>query len=487
MNSRAPANLKSSLLNSKSVGVAIFLLIVLKVGCWTSLGPAAIVGDAQGYWKLSSWVANGDIMMMDAPIAYRTPIYPWLLAGLREGSPGFVSPLLAVAIVQAILYLATVYLAGELAVQISRRASARTFTTLAMLPAISALTYIGFLVSEILFVSLLMMHLLSVIRYSENSSFGRAALVGLTLGLTLLTRPIVLLLWIPHLFFILTKHVLSREHESNTIKMKHRLGHVMLATIIVITLCVPWLARNHRLFGEAFLTEFLGRNIWIVTFQDGSGAGLDMPESQSAEELQERIVSVTNGNWFDSDWRHTWTVSNLLTKSGLSDPAADRLMKTVAIEAMTTQPKTVAYKTIRRCVNFWRCPANQLPIASPDHSGFEPYPTTWSTNSEIIKSIASLAFRFRVSQSVLANTIVMILIGFSVLSLTYNQPTRIMGLWIASVLLYFSAVTGVVEIPDYRYRMVIEPLCASAIGSALSLIWPRGHAQKTEPASDVSV
>ncbi|KAA1260365.1 hypothetical protein LF1_29050 [Rubripirellula obstinata] len=472
--------------NSIGLAHAVFLLIALKVALWASLGPAAIVGDANGYWKLSSLVIDGDVMMMAEPIAYRTPIYPWCLAAFRIAASTLTSPLLVIIVAQASLYLASVYLAGELAVQISGRSSARLFAMLALLPAISAITYVGFLVSEILFVALLMLHLLSVVRYTHDSTAASAAWVGLTLGLTLLTRPIVLLLWIPHLIFVLIKHFSRLEKGTDPVAIKHRFGHVILASVVVVALCIPWLARNQRLFGEVFLTEFLGRNIWIVTFQDGSGAGLAMPESESAAELQSRVNQVTGNDWRESNWRHTWTVSNLLTESGLNDPAADRLMKTVAVEAMMTDPKTVAYKTVRRCVNFWRCPGNQLPTADPDYNGFQPYPKTWFNKNQTANSLASFAFRFRVSQSVAANTVLMVLIGVATLYLVYDQSTRVYGLWIASILVYFSVITGVVEIPDYRYRMVVEPVCASVVGSALSLLWPLSQNRNLDPASETA-
>ncbi|MGB7347164.1 MAG: phospholipid carrier-dependent glycosyltransferase [Pirellulaceae bacterium] len=468
--------------------IVVFLLIAMKVALWVSLGPSAIVGDAHGYWNLTSLVVDGDVMMMGEPIAFRTPIYPWFLAVLRSVSSLFTSPLLGIVVCQALLSIAAVYLACELAVKISRRNSARTWTALAMLPTVSALTYNGFLVTEVFFVFMLMLNLHCVIAYSEKNSRQRAVLsaglVGLTLGLTLLTRPVVLLLWIPHLFFVLAKHFTSPNADEVT--LKHRCGHAMLAAAVVVTLCVPWMVRNQRLFGEMFLTEFLGRNIWIVTFQDGSGAGLSMPESKSANEIKQRIIRITGVDWQDTNWRHTWTVSKHLKESGLSDPAADRLMKTVAVEAMKTDIAIVSFKAVRRIVNFWRCPASNLPVSDPAYQGFTPYPKTWSTENQAVKQITGLAFRFRVSQSVAANTIVMILIGAACFVLIWRRETRVAGLWIVSILAYFSVITGIVEIPDYRYRMVVEPLCATAVGSAMSLLWTLQRNEPSESTSDLA-
>ena len=70
----------------QSFFIAVLLLIAVKVALWVSLGPAAIVGDAHGYWDLSSLVIDGDAMMMREPIAFRTPVYPWFLDRCRASN-----------------------------------------------------------------------------------------------------------------------------------------------------------------------------------------------------------------------------------------------------------------------------------------------------------------------------------------------------------------------------------------------------------------
>jgi hypothetical protein len=38
------------------------------------------------------------------------------------------------------------------------------------------------------------------------------------------------------------------------------------------------------------------------------------------------------------------------------------------------------------------------------------------------------------------------------------------------ILTYFCVITGLFEIPDYRYRMVVEPIVAMVIGSAIAVL-----------------
>jgi hypothetical protein len=57
--------------------------------------------------------------------------------------------------------------------------------------------------------------------------------------------------------------------------------------------------------------------------------------------------------------------------------------------------------------------------------------------------------------------------------LIVNYPTRPYGIWLLLIFSYFAVVTGVLEIPAYRYRMVIEPLVAMTVGAAVAVLLSR--------------
>jgi hypothetical protein len=342
------------------------------------------------------------------------------------------------------------------------------FTLLASLPAISSLTYCSATLSETLFVFLLMLNLLAVMDYCKYGTVGRAVWVGITLAIALLTRPIVLMLWIPHLVFVgaihLRKRPRGRELGGRTTGLGRRLMHVAAAGATVGILCGPWLLRNEHLFGKPFITEFLGRNLWIVAFQDGSGSGLPLPESEAAEQLQQRLQRVDAKD----RWKATWGVSNALVQSGLNDADADRLMKRVALDAIQSDLSNFSYKAFRRTVNYWRCPATDLP-AQGSESG--PYygQVTWKRNFPLIE----WAVEHRWSQSVFCNTLLLFLLMASLFVLLVNPSTRPYGIWFSLILAYFCIITGLLEIPDYRYRMVVEPIVAMVIGSAVAVVLSR--------------
>jgi hypothetical protein len=459
------------------VRILIILLLVAltaaKVAAVLALGPVSIELDAWEYWRLSALVMSGDILLLDDPIAYRTPVYPWFLALVRflAGSYAY----LAIVVAQGLFWLASISIAGHIAVRITKLPRAMPLTLLASLPAVSFLTFSATALSESLFVLLLMLHLLAVLDYAKYGTVGRAIWLGVTLALTLLTRPIVLLLWIPHIVFLLCIHDRKRRRLGSNapgrLKLQGRAVHAVIAALAIGVLIAPWLLRNQYLFGKPFLTEFVGRNVWIVTFQDGSGAGLDLPTTEASGNLKRRLANV---GLVDDGWRHTWTTSKALVASGLNDPQADRLMKQVAADAISENKQQFAWKAFRRIANFWRCAATDLPQQGRAEGKYRQQ-HTWAYDVPPV----DWALKYRLSQSVALNTLLTAALGLATVFLILSYPTRPYGIWIALIFAYFSIVTGILEIPAYRYRIVLEPLIAMVFGAAIAVLlsWRRKPAK----------
>ncbi len=459
----------------KLLVLILFSLIAVKAAAVALLGPVSIERDALVYWQLSTLVMGGDWLMFDEPIAYRTPAYPWFLAIIRTLAGEFALP--AIVAAQSALLAASFFLAGQLSVHFTRLPRAMVWALIVALPAVSAFTFCGALLSEALFTFCLMLHLLTMVKYEQSPTSGRALLAGVTFGLTLLTRPIVVLLWLAHLPFILWSHWRNRRQPMGSrgdgpVKLRDRLGHALLATAIVMVMSGPWIARSVSIFGEPFLTEFVGRNIWVVTFQDGSGAGLDLPQTEAGEQLKRRLDRVGAAD----EWQWTWTVSHALIRSGLNDAQTDQLMKRVSLDAIQSNRETFSAKAIRRTINFWRTAATEL----PDQGAAGNYlrQVIWKYKIPILER----AIQYRLSRSVLLNTLIAGLIAASCLVLLINSPSRPYGLWVVLILAYFSLVTGVLEIPHYRYRFVMEPLSAAVVGAAIAVMLSR----RPKPASVVS-
>jgi hypothetical protein len=236
-------------------------------------------------------------------------------------------------------------------------------------------------------------------------------------------------------------------------------------------LIAPWLMRNDYLFGKPFLTEFVGRNVWIVTFQDRSGAGLDLTTTAATVELKQRLAVAGVD---DDRWRHTWTTSKGLVASGLNDPQADDLMKRVAVDVITANRPPFVWKAFRRVVNFWRCAATDLPPQGQPEGQYR-LQQVWAHDVPVV----DWALEYRLSQSVALNTLLAAALGLAALVLIVNRPTRPYAIWIVMVLGYFSVVTGILEIPNYRYRVFLEPLAATVFGASLAVLlsWRRKPAK----------
>jgi len=78
-------------------------------------------------------------------------------------------------------------------------------------------------------------------------------------------------------------------------------------------------------------------------------------------------------------------------------------------------------------------------------------------------------------------------IALATVAMVVPPATRPFGVWFGLLLAYLSVVTGLVEIPTYRYRLVIEPLAAAAVGcgfdAACALNRRRVRAEPVEAAS----
>ncbi|WP_147871458.1 ArnT family glycosyltransferase [Stieleria maiorica] len=451
----------------------VFLLIAKVVGV-VLRGPSPLVLDAAGYWELGGLVAEGDWLMMQRPIAYRTPAYPWLIGLFRAV---FDNPLPALVCFQSLLWIATIGLIAALAAELSRRRQAAWIVVILAIPMLSSVVYVATVLTETLFVFSLVLHLWSVARLTRRPSVWGGLFVGLTLGLAILTRPVAMLVWIADLIYVITCWYWIPTRSASVICRRRGWISVALAGIVTVGCVSPWLARNQALFGKAMLTEFVGRNIWIVTFQDGSGAGLDLPESAAAAQLKSQLGDQA---WeqlsADGRWRETWTVSKALAASGMDDPSGDRLMKAVAADAIAASPLAFGKKTLRRWVNFWRTRATELPDQVADlESGREgsreklsadlfARQTVWGVK---VAPVAT-ALRHRWSNSLAGNTFLMFVTIASTMLLVWRRPTRAAGLWLAAITGYFCTVTAVLEIPAYRYRLVVEPIVLLAIASAMA-------------------
>jgi hypothetical protein len=213
-----------------------------------AVAPDTAGGVDDGFWyqEVSRSIARGDGFSVPfgsvsdgtfqlLSTAEHGPLYPALLAGAIKLGITADAALRALGAVFGAVTVAAVGLIGR------RLGGDRLGLVAAGIAALSPLLIAadGALTSETLYGALIALTLLSALRLAERPSAGRAALVGLAIGLAALTRSEALLL------LLLLALPLVRRSARGGIA-------VVACTALVLT---PWVVRNWSVFDRPLLTN----------------------------------------------------------------------------------------------------------------------------------------------------------------------------------------------------------------------------------------
>ena len=242
-----------SLLPRLGFSLLVLLLIAKVVGVLLR-GPSPMILDAAFYWELGGLVADGDWLLMQRPVAYRTPAYPWMIGGIRLICG---EPLLVLVCLQGLLWTATIGLTTAIAVQLSHDRRIAWIVVVAAVAMISSVTYVTTVLTETLFVFTLLLHFWIVAKFTRRPSVASGILMGLTLALAILTRPIAMLVWIADALYLLTSWYGVRAPSAQVCLRRGKIG-IGLAAAVSVACVSPWLMRNQALFEKPMLTEFVG-------------------------------------------------------------------------------------------------------------------------------------------------------------------------------------------------------------------------------------
>ena len=212
-------------------------------------GTAGAVDDAFWYQQVSLNVAHGNGFLIPVgsgaaqhliPTAEHGPLYPLVLAGVRElGVNGDT----ALRSLGALFGGVTVLLVGLIGRRIGGEALGLVAAGIA---AVSPLLIAadGALLSETLYTPLIALVLLTALRLAERPTAGRAAAAGVAIGFAALTRSESLLL-LPLLALPLAWRG-GREL---------RWRRVLTPVLCVAVVLSPWIARNWSVFDRPLLTN----------------------------------------------------------------------------------------------------------------------------------------------------------------------------------------------------------------------------------------
>lgn len=233
----------------------VALFCQLGVVLWAEWQPARFdYPDSHRYLRVARNIAEGNGPIESAEVRAGTdPFYPYLLSvPIRLGISKIDSIHRVARGMQAILGVITVALTAAVARRwVSDRAALGAAALLATHPIL--LFFHGLVLTEVLYIALLMSAWLFVARLRDqrtlSSAFACAATMGFLLGLATLTRSTSLLLPL----FVLP---LAWHYSPGPMRDKGRM--VIAAALVYVAVLAPNALRNERLFGRLIPTRIGG-------------------------------------------------------------------------------------------------------------------------------------------------------------------------------------------------------------------------------------
>lgn len=445
--------------------VVLVLLDAAKHVLLWSTGLGQPWSDSVGYWRLGTDVAHGDIGMLQTAWGYRTPGYPWLLGGLIA-SLGESRAFFAVIAIQHLAVLATDLLVGWWTFQLTRSKGAALAAGFAMVLSTARPLYANWLLTESLATFCLTLTAFLLWSASQRGP-GRLVAAAAVAAVGILIRPSLVIL------APLVMALAILDAWRIPLSFGRRILRVALPAVILLGLLAPWCGRNAHLFGRWTLLTFTGRELWTANFSPWPGASLTVPEDGPGEVLRRRLADATS-----IDLRHNASVAGGLTRSGLNDADADRLMERTAWLAIRRAPSRSAVHVLARTGTFWYCKeyAPPPPLDSPVFGDLIP-PEPLSKERVAVKLLAATPERtFLGTWAWSGLTVIALLVAI------WSPLLRRAGLILGFLLAGTTLLTAILEIPLYRYRLPLEPLTVVALAAA---VWDRFF--RGSPASGTPV
>ena len=437
--------------------VVVFVLVAIDLACHLVTfadGPVPLVLDAAQYWSIGGMVVDGDWFQLEAADASRTPVYPYYVA-LNRGLFGQYA-LFSLIVLQHVFVFTTSIITGLAGARLCRNRWAFVAGYAANLLFLTRLWNANAVVTETMFTLLFAIAIVLILFYHQTPRLKYAIGAGLFFGLATLVRPVPQLL-APVLAGTIFLHAFLRDDR---LKLKKAFGHTAVFVLTSTLVLLPCFIRNKVIYDQFFLTKLSAINKWDVSFHGGSCANLPWPETPAARQLTELLGSTSN----QLDTRHSNTVLKRLREKGLEADEAHTLMTRVCHDAIQRHPGKFFWKAFKRTVNYWRCIAGWPPYSNdPSPTLMDQYVWRWDLIADPYRSVLQRA----PATSLWWNQLFSLAVWLSVVRLMWRRETRLGGIAFALTFLYFCTVTGLVEIENYRYRMILEPamvLCVVQAG-----------------------
>ena len=468
-----------------AVLATLVVLELCKLGAFIAAGHAPLTQDADVYWALGERIVGGDwLLLAGSPDVTRTPGYPVFVAFFQATCGRFA--LAAAIIAQHLLLAANAVLVTWICWRLNKTRTSLLVCMFLCLVCMSSHGVAAHLLSDALLSFLVTLCVVSGIAWKESPTRGKAVLVGLALGATIMVKPVAQYAWLIVCVWMLWNH-------GKRLAFRVRALHCGLAVAAMLLFVAPWLIRNQVCFGRPFLTRFAGRSLWWSCFKGNPADWLDPPlpfgDGPATRTVRDTVPDVNPHD--------TWRTFKALVATGYSESTADDLMFRGAKEAIFAHPGKFLASRCRRYVWFWITPNGTFRPNSEDFrfgwqrpdllsaeksvNDNEAYPagqTTWSAAWYFRGG--PLQWIWRPSPFLYALAALTTVTAICILLCCPERRglALFLGLWLG----YFSAMTALAACPEYRYRMILEPtmivlvVCAAGrLGSGVAARWRRPH------------
>lgn len=304
--------------------VVLGVLLRLAYMVWADEGryrqEAAFAADAQQYVDLAGSVATGEgYRLFGGPTSWRPPFYPFVLAGVMKLTD---QPLFVMRLIQCLLGGLTclpVYLVAR------RLAAGRAALLAAAGCAVSyeLFSLNAYLMTETVFTYLVLALVASLVQYQARPSVAGSILAGVLLGLSILARPLFLLLpvvLVPWMVWI----------ASRTAPVNRAVVQAAVLVAVAAVVVSPWTIRNSRVHG-AFVpvTTDTGKMVYGSNSPNATGG---------------------TGGWYSrtTDYRIPPEL-----EGGTEAEMSKRLVR-AGLDYMVSHPGRTLALVPRKCWNMWR-------------------------------------------------------------------------------------------------------------------------------------
>lgn len=312
------------------VGVALFLR-----GQFVFRAPVFMQPDSLGYFLPAYDLLSGQGFGVGFR---RTPVYPFFLYGVLAA---FGEQLTGIVIVQHLLGAGT----AALTYLLGRATFGRAVGLVAgLLTALNGALIIGehYLMSEGLFIPLLLLSLLLLIRAGQSRRGWVYLLAGLLLALTALTRPIAQALYPLVPLGLLLMGIGWREAARGT----------ALVALGVVALTLPWLARNCVAAGECSTTGVVGQAMLARTaYYDRGFVFYDENDPERGPNAPRPAIRRTIQRTSEQGFSGGQIARRLQSDFKWDDVETARLTREMALDVIRRQPAYYALGTARM---FWQ-------------------------------------------------------------------------------------------------------------------------------------